>query len=71
MVIQLAHLIISCFLIGAIVIQARSSAFGNLWGGKEFLSSKRGFEKTVFLVTVVLATLFLAGALANTLIGLK
>lgn len=71
MVIQIIHLVISCLLIGVILIQARGSAFGGLFGKKEFFYSKRGIEKTLLIVTVVLTILFLAGGLANTLVGLK
>ena len=57
--------VVSILLILSILIQEKgvglSAAFG---GGGEFYKSKRGIDKLLFLVTVVLAVLFIATSVA-------
>jgi protein translocase SecG subunit len=59
-ILTVIQLIISVLLISAILMQQRgsglSSAFG---GGGESYHTKRGFEKILFISTIVLASLFL------------
>jgi len=60
-VIVILQIVVSVFLIGVILLQAKGTGLGNssLFGGSgEFYSSKRGLEKFVFIGTIVLAALF-------------
>ena len=58
---NLAQVIVSIFLVATILLQQRgaglSSAFGGSGGG--YHHTRRGFEKTLFQATIVLAALFL------------
>ena len=62
---------IACLLIITILLQQRgaglSSAFGGGGGGGEsnVYSKKRGFEKILFISSIVLAVLFIGSAVAN------
>jgi protein translocase SecG subunit len=50
----------------AILIQSRSAGMsGAFGGGAEGFHVRRGSDKTIFRITVVLATLFLLTALAH------
>jgi protein translocase SecG subunit len=63
---NIALIVISCLLMAAVLIQSRSAgasaAFG---GGAEGFHIRRGSEKRIFQITIVLAALFLATAAAH------
>lgn len=55
----LGQILISLLLMGAILLQAKGTGLGQAWGGGgEFYRSKRGLEKILFRVTIVLAIIF-------------
>ena len=63
------QILVSVLLVAAIVIQSRGTGLGTAWGGTgEFYRSKRGVEKILFIVTIVLATLFLITSIVNIVI---
>jgi len=63
------QIIISVGLIVLIVLQAKGVGLGRAWGGGgEFYKSRRGVEKLIFKVTVVLALLFLTSSILNLII---
>lgn len=66
LILQASHVIIAVLLISAILLQSKgvglSAAFG---GGGEIYQTKRGAEKAIFILTVVLAFLFTLTALLN------
>ncbi|MFZ5932664.1 MAG: preprotein translocase subunit SecG [Patescibacteria group bacterium] len=53
-----AQIIVSVFLIGAILIQTKGTGFGRVWGSSGVSFARRGLEKLVFRLTFVLAGLF-------------
>lgn len=57
-------------LIACILLQQRGTALGGAFGseGGGFYSQRRGFEKKIFVSTVVLAALFLIVSLLNLLV---
>lgn len=56
-----AQIIISALLIVAILLQSRGSGLSSLFGGGgEFYQTRRGLEKKIFIVTIILAVIFLA-----------
>lgn len=58
--------ILSLGLTAAILMQSRSAGMsGAFGGGAEGFHIRRGSEKTIFRLTIVLATLFLLTALAH------
>ena len=66
------QIIISLLLVGLILIQSKGKGLSFDFGGLgETYSSKRGVEKIVFIATIVLAGLFLLGAIANVLLSLR
>lgn len=62
---SIAQLIVSLFLIFAIILQQKGAGLGGAFGGEGSLySTRRGPERALFLTTVVLAILFVGLALA-------
>jgi len=58
------HIVISILLIILIVLQTQGSGLSSTWGGSgASYHSKRGVEKMVFSLTVVLAGLFIVSSL--------
>lgn len=66
-----AQLILSVLLVGAILLQRTGASVGGAFGGGDNWSSafhtRRGFEKTLFTATIVIAILFAISALLNLL----
>lgn len=64
------QIIVSCLLMAVILLQAKSSGLTGGGGNfGDFFRSKRGMEKTIFLVTIFLAALFLITSIANLLLA--
>ncbi len=63
----LTHIIIAIGLIGLILLQNGKGGLGGLGAG-EFYRSKRGAERIVFIMTIVLAVLFFITSIINLLI---
>ncbi len=60
------QIIISISLVGAILLQAQGSGLGSTWsGGGESYHTRRGIEKVLFRLTIVLIALFLVVSLAT------
>ena len=57
---NLAEIVVSVALILVIVLQARGSGFGGALGGSSsFFRTRRGVEKTLFQLTIVLVVIFI------------
>lgn len=57
--ITIIQIAISLLLMAAILLQAKGTGLGRAWGGGgEFYRSKRGVEKILFRLTILLALLF-------------
>lgn len=64
------QIVISILLVGSILLQARGAGLGRAWGGGgEFYRSKRGLERILFGLTIVLAILFLLTAILGALLA--
>jgi preprotein translocase subunit SecG len=62
------QIIVSISLITLVLLQAKGVGLGRAWGGGgEFYKSRRGVEKVIFNMTVIVAVLFLISSLANVL----
>ncbi len=62
---------LSLLLIMGIVLQQRGASLGGAFGGDNYASTfykRRGAEKFIFNATIVIAILFVAGAIAGFLI---
>jgi preprotein translocase subunit SecG len=63
---KIIQIILSVLLIGAILLQQRGSGLGSAFGGEgNVYRSRRGFEKILFIATIVLAVLFAAVAVTT------
>lgn len=64
-----AQIILAILLTTAILLQARGTGLGAAFGGSgNVYRTKRGVEKKLFQLTIVLAILFFGVALANALV---
>ncbi len=64
----LAQMILAVALLASILLQQRGTGLGGAFGGEvTAYRSRRGIERTLFRLTVVLASLFVAFSLFNLL----
>ena len=71
-VLPYVQIVLSVLLIGAVVLQRTGASLGGAFGADNFSSgfhTRRGFEKTLFYATIVLAILFVLSAILNLLIS--
>ena len=62
----LLQIVVSVFLITAILLQAKGTGLGSAWGGEgKSYHSKRGMEKVLFKITIGLASLYVFIALLS------
>jgi preprotein translocase subunit SecG len=67
---QLSLIILSFVLIALVLLQARGSGFGSMFGSDAGVyKTRRGMEKTLFNMTVVCAALFLTISLLTVIVG--
>ncbi|KKS98325.1 MAG: preprotein translocase subunit SecG, preprotein translocase subunit SecG [Candidatus Gottesmanbacteria bacterium GW2011_GWA2_43_14] len=65
-ILVIVQIIISLTLLVTILIQAKGVGLGRAWGGGgEFYKSRRGVEKVIFRLTIVLVALFLISSVLN------
>lgn len=61
------QIVLAVILVTAILLQRTGSQIGGAFGGSDNFSSayhtRRGFERTLFIITIVIAILFAVGAL--------
>ncbi len=68
MILDILQVVLAILLTIAILLQARGTNVGLAFGGDgSFYRTRRGIEKKLHIFTVVLAVLFLATALVNSL----
>ncbi len=62
---QIVQIILAIALIVLIILQAKGSGLGSLFGGEAgaITKTRRGLEKTLFQITIVLAIAFLSIAI--------
>ena len=69
---QIIQVIISISLIVVIILQARGQGLGSLFGGGDtgmgITKTRRGLERTLFQITIILASLFLINAVFQLMI---
>lgn len=67
--IKIIQIIISVLLIIVILLQNRGAALGGIFGGSgSVFLTKRGIEKKLFILTIILAVLFFAVSLGSILL---
>lgn len=68
-VLAIAQIVISVTIIAAILLQAKGTGLGSvLGGGGEMFRSKRGVEKILYSLTIVLCALFLVSSLLGVIV---
>lgn len=67
---DIALIIISIALIGSVILQSKGAGLGGLTGADTggIFTARRGIEKTLFWVTIVLAALFFILAIATVMV---
>ena len=66
---NIVQIIISVALIALTVMQGKGSSAGRMFGGDSSIHrTRRGMEKTLFNLTIILAVVFFVTALLNVLI---
>ena len=66
---NIIQIVLAVLLTTAILLQSRGSGLSGVFGGEgNVYRTKRGFEKVLFIGTIVLSILFLGVAMANVLI---
>ena len=68
---KIVQIVISLGLVTLIILQARGTGLGSLFGGTgggAVQKTRRGLEKTFFQMTVVLSVLFIVNAILQLLI---
>lgn len=69
LILNIIQIILAVLLIAAIMLQARGTGLGAAFGGGgNVFRTKRGAEKKIFQLTIVLSILFFGVALANVLV---
>lgn len=64
-----AQIIVSVLLVAAILLQRQGTGLSGVFGGEgNAYRTKRGFEKMLFIGTIILAVLFVALGIANVVI---
>lgn len=68
-ILSIAQIILSILLVVAILLQARGTGLGGVFGGEgNVYRTKRGVERILFFTTIVLVVLFFGVAFANVLL---
>lgn len=68
-VLNISQLILALLLIASILLQARGSGLGSAFGGEgNVYRTKRGAEKKLFQLTILLSILFFGISLATILV---
>jgi len=62
----IVQVILAVLLMVVILLQSRGASLGEAWGGSSaFYTSRRGVDKTLFIITIIVAILFMLVAVAN------
>jgi preprotein translocase subunit SecG len=68
--INLVQIVVSIALIGVILVQAKGSGLGGIFGGDSSIyKTRRGVEKTIFQATIALAVVFFAVSIVSVLLA--
>ena len=68
-ILNTSQIVLAALLVGSILLQARGTGLGAAFGGGgNVYRTKRGAEKKIFQLTIVLSILFFGVALVNALI---
>jgi preprotein translocase subunit SecG len=64
------QIVVSIFLIGAVLLQAQGSGLGTTWGGGgESFHTRRGVERVLFTATILLIAVFFVVSMLSVVIS--
>ena len=64
-ILQIAQIVVAVLLMVFILIQQRGAGLGGIFGGEGGVyRTKRGIEKTLFILTIIFAVLFITSSVA-------
>ncbi|MCX8062953.1 MAG: preprotein translocase subunit SecG [Anaerolineales bacterium] len=68
---DVALIIVSIALIASVILQSKGAGLGGLSGGDSggFFTARRGVEKTLFRLTIVLSVIFVLLAIATVMVS--
>jgi preprotein translocase subunit SecG len=70
-IITIAQVVFAVLLITLILLQNRAGGLSSVFGGSEITNvfrTKRGIERSIFILTIIFSILFLGASLVNILI---
>ncbi|HAR54902.1 TPA: preprotein translocase subunit SecG [Patescibacteria group bacterium] len=63
---MIVQVVLAIILMVSILVQGRGTSLGEAFGGSSsFYTTRRGAERTLFVITIVVAVLFVATALVS------
>jgi len=63
---MIVQVVLAIILMVSILVQGRGASLGEAFGGSSsFYTTRRGAERTLFVITIVVAVLFVITALLN------
>lgn len=63
---MIVQVVLAIILMVSILVQGRGTSLGEAFGGSSsFYTTRRGAERTLFVITIVVAVLFVVTALLN------
>lgn len=66
---SILQIILGIILVGLVLLQAKGSGLGSAFGGEiAFYQTRRGVEKLLFYLTIIVSTLFLISSLLGFLL---
>jgi protein translocase SecG subunit len=68
-IINIIQIVLAFVLVGLILLQAKGAGLGSVGGDFGFYGTKRGAEKLLFILTIVVATLFLLCSLIGVILS--
>ncbi|KKT51814.1 MAG: Preprotein translocase, SecG subunit [candidate division Kazan bacterium GW2011_GWA1_44_22] len=65
-ILMIVQVVLAIILMVSILVQGRGTSLGEAFGGSSsFYTTRRGAERTLFVITIVVAVLFVATALVS------
>lgn len=65
-ILMIVQVVLAIILMISILVQGRGTSLGEAFGGSSsFYTTRRGAERTLFVITIVVAVLFVVTALLN------